>query len=79
MMNTTTSQGEIREHMEVICSKGGHVGTVDHVEGDRIKLTKNDSLDGLHHYISSALVEKVDDKVHLSQDGDEVKRMWSPA
>ena len=33
----------IREHMEVIGADGVHVGTVDHVEGDRIKLTKKDS------------------------------------
>ena len=26
----------IREHMEVIGADGVHVGTVDHVEGDRI-------------------------------------------
>ena len=33
----------IREHMEVIGADGVHVGTVDHVDGDRIKLTKADS------------------------------------
>ncbi len=32
----------IKEHMEVIGADGVHVGTVDHVEGDRIKLTKAD-------------------------------------
>ncbi len=36
----------IREHMEVIGADGGHVGTVDKVEGDRIKLTKKDDPDG---------------------------------
>ena len=33
----------IKEHMEVIGADGVHVGTVYHVDGDRIKLTKNDS------------------------------------
>ena len=33
---------QIREHMEVVGSDGEHVGTVDKVEGDRIKLTKDD-------------------------------------
>ena len=33
---------QIREHMEVIGADGVHVGTVDHVDGDRIKLTKAD-------------------------------------
>ena len=32
--------------MEVIGADGVHVGTVDHVEGDRIKLTKKDSGEG---------------------------------
>ena len=31
---------DIKEHMEVIGADGVHVGTVDKVEGDRIKLTK---------------------------------------
>ncbi|HMC92498.1 MAG TPA: DUF2171 domain-containing protein, partial [Allosphingosinicella sp.] len=40
--------GDIREHMEVIGADGAHVGTVDHVDGDRIKLTKADSGQGSH-------------------------------
>ena len=31
---------DIREHMEIIGADGVRVGTVDKVEGDRIKLTK---------------------------------------
>src|ERR687890_2862276 len=38
--------GQVQEHMEVVGSDGGHVGTVDHVEGDRIKLTRKDDPDG---------------------------------
>ena len=34
---------KIKEHAEVIGADGVHVGTVDRVEGDRIKLTKADS------------------------------------
>ena len=65
----------IREHMEVIGADGVHVGTVDHVEGDRIKLTKADSGQGSHrghhHYISLGLVATVEgDKVRLSANGD---------
>jgi rRNA processing protein Gar1 len=37
---------DIREHMEVVDSTGKHVGTVDKVEGERIKLTRKDSGDG---------------------------------
>ena len=67
----------IREHMEVIGADGVHVGTVDKVEGDRIKLTKKDSGEGAHaghhHYISIGLVADVEgDKVRLSANGDVV-------
>lgn len=72
-----TNTGQIREHMEVIGADDVHVGTVDKVEGDRIKLTKKDSgaqiesatgqHDGHHHYISAGLIAEVEgDKVRLS-------------
>ena len=67
---------QIQEHAEVIGADGVHVGTVDKVDGDRIKLTKNDSpqaQDGQgakHHYISLGLVADVEDgKVRLSATG----------
>ena len=65
---------EIREHMEVIGADGVHVGTVDKVEGKRIKLTKKDSGEGAHkghhHYIDRGLVAGVEgDKVRLSANG----------
>ena len=31
---------QIREHMEVLGSDGGHVGVVDSIEGERLKLTR---------------------------------------
>lgn len=65
----------VRKHMEVIGADGVHVGTVDKVEGNRIKLTKNDSGEGRHkghhHFISGGLVAGVEgDKVRLSANGD---------
>ena len=39
---------DIKEHMEVIGADGVHVGTVDKVDGGRIKLTKKDSGEGSH-------------------------------
>lgn len=65
----------IKEHMEVIGADGIHVGTVDRVEGGRIKLTKKDSGEGSHkghhHYNSTALVAEVEgDKVRLSANSD---------
>lgn len=65
---------DIREHMEVIGADGVHLGTVDHVEGDRIKLTRADS--GVahtdhHHYIPKGLVAAVEgDQVRLSANAD---------
>ena len=73
-MSTATDQ--VKEHLEVVCSKGDHVGTVDHVNGDQIKLTKNDSTDGKHHIFPASLVASVDSKVHLSVDGGELKKVW---
>lgn len=68
-------RNDIREHMEVIGADGVHVGTVDRVEGGRIKLIKADSGEGSHeghhHYISLGLVADVEgDKVRLSANGD---------
>ena len=65
----------IAEHMEVIGADGVHIGTVDKVEGHRIKLTKKDSGEGAHkghhHYISTALVAEVEgSKVRLSANAD---------
>ncbi|MBU3078622.1 DUF2171 domain-containing protein [Sphingomonas quercus] len=61
---------QIREHMEVIGADGTHLGTVDHVDGDRIKLTRQDSGDGRHHYISTGLVAEIEgDTVRLSATG----------
>ena len=66
---------EIKEHMEVIGADGVHVGTVDKVEGGRIKLTKEDSGEGSHkghhHFISKGLVAGVEgNKVRLSANAD---------
>ena len=70
-----TDRDAIKEHMEVIGADGVHVGTVDHLDGDRIKLTKADSgqgsHEGHHHYISLGLVAQVEgDRVRLSANGD---------
>ena len=59
--------------MDVIGADGVHVGTVDSVDGDRIKLTKQDSgaHSGHHHYLSGGLVAEVEgDKVRLSANAD---------
>ena len=66
--------GDITEHMEVIGADGVHVGTVDQIEGSRIKLTKKDSGEGSHkghhHYIDRGLVAGIEgNQVRLSAIG----------
>jgi hypothetical protein len=70
----------IREHMEVIGADGVHIGTVDRVEDNRIKLIRADSGIGHeehHHYIPGGLVAEVEgDKVRLSARGDVVADLF---
>jgi len=65
---------QVREHMEIIGADGVHLGTVDRVEGERIKLVKADSgmaHTGHHHFIPGGLVADVEgDQVRLSANGD---------
>jgi hypothetical protein len=72
-----TSTSTIREHMEVVASCGKRVGIVDAVEGNSIKLTKNDSAaGGQHHFIPVTWVETVDDRVHLNKNSKETFEQW---
>ncbi len=68
----------IREHMEVIGADGGHIGTVDKIEGERIKLTKTDrGSGGQHHYVPVSLVEEVDaDAVRMSFKSELAEQFW---
>jgi hypothetical protein len=75
LLQTETAKMDIKEHMEIIGADGVHVGTVDKVEGGRIKLTKKDSGEGSHkghhHFIDKGLVAGVEgNKVRLSANGN---------
>jgi hypothetical protein len=64
---------EIKEHMTIVGKDGAHVGTVDGVEGNRIKLTKGS--DSQHHYIDKQLVASVEgNTVKLSADATSVRK-----
>lgn len=67
---------QIREHMAVKGSDGQHVGTVDRVEGDRIKLTKSDpDAGGQHHYLDVGAVSEIRDGcLIVSKTADECRR-----
>ncbi len=63
---------QINEHMEIVGADGVHLGTVDKVEGNRIKMTKADSTahGDHHHYLSQGLIAAVDgNQVRLSASG----------
>ena len=71
---------DIREHMEVIGADGVHIGTVDRVEENRIKLIRADSGIGHeehHHFIPRGLVAEVEgDQVRLTARGDVVADLF---
>jgi hypothetical protein len=74
-LQTMTSRDQIKEKMEVIGADGVHVGTVDRVEGDFIKLIRADSgqgsHEGHHHFLPLGLVAGIErDTVRLSANAD---------
>jgi len=71
---------KIKEHMEVCGSDGAHVGTVDYLDGGRIKLTKNDPKSGgQHHLIPVDWVDKIDDKIRLTKSAKDAMAQWQAA
>lgn len=60
----------IKAHMPIFCADGQQHGTVDHLDGDYIKLTKDDG--GQHHWLPLSAVDHVDQHVHLKLHHDEV-------
>ena len=65
--------------MKVHGSDGCPVGSVDRLEGEWIKLTKdNPEAAGEHHYIDLKKVRSVQGEVVcLDQTAEEAKRRWS--
>ena len=64
---------DIKEHAEVVGADGRHVGTVDRVEGERIKLTRSENdpgHQGHHHFIAMKDIASVEGgRVRLSVNG----------
>jgi hypothetical protein len=59
---------QIKEHMEVTDASGQQVGKVDSIEGEQIKLTRSDSPDGRHHFLSFDDLDRIDgDTIYLKQ------------
>ncbi|HYV39279.1 MAG TPA: DUF2171 domain-containing protein [Gemmataceae bacterium] len=73
---TNAGVAGIKEHMDVIASCGKKIGVVDRVEGNAIKLTKKDSPDGLHHFVPTGWIERVDRHVHLTKNSMQTQQEW---
>lgn len=81
----------ITKDMPVIASDGERIGEVDGVEGGgveggagldqdaRIKLKRNTSPDGQHHYVAMSDVARIDEHVHLSRSAADVRAGWMTA
>ncbi len=67
---------QIVPKLEVLSADRQKVGIVDHLDGDRIKLTRHDSSDGQHHYIPLSWVDHVDAHVHLNVPATTVFAGW---
>jgi hypothetical protein len=67
--------GQIQDHMPVVGSDGQPFGTVDHLAGEYIKLTRNDpEAGGEHRYIPLSTVAGLDGGVvRLSMPAGQVK------
>lgn len=74
MATSTTNRDRIREHMPVQCADGERIATVDRVEGNAIKLTKDDR--GAYHWIPLDWVTRVDERVHIDRPGEQARREW---
>jgi hypothetical protein len=64
---------QIKGQMEVKGSDGKHIGTVDAVEGQRLKLASG----GMFHYIDLDMVDSIEDgAVRLNKTAAEATRPW---
>jgi len=65
---------QIRDHTAVLDANGTQVGTVDHVDGSYLKLTKDDG--DRHHWIPLSWVTAADDAVHLDRPQQQAMQAW---
>lgn len=70
---------KIREGLEIVGSDGGHVGTVDGLSGQLLKLKRSDPASGgVHHFLDIALVSGVDEsRITLLIPAEEAQERWS--
>lgn len=69
----TELRAKIVEHLPIKDLDGEHVGTVDRLEGDQIRLTKTEAMEGKDHSLKLSDVRSVDDLgVYLSKRQSEL-------
>jgi hypothetical protein len=67
-VSTRRVEMEICAHMEVVDANDQHVGTVESIEGDRIKMFEKDARDPKELFLNKSQVAEVNiNKVRLSQ------------
>jgi hypothetical protein len=72
-----SSLRDVQEHQEVVGSDGQHIGTVDHIRGDHILLTRTDKdAGGHHHSIPSSWIVQVGDKIEVNRTAAQAKAAW---
>jgi short-subunit dehydrogenase len=73
----TVNASEIIEHAEVLSADNQHIGTVDKVHGNQIKLTRKDSTDAKHHFIPlSWVASATGGEVRLNRNAYVVREHW---
>jgi hypothetical protein len=70
---------DIHEGLKVVGSDGGHVGTVDALVGQLLKLKKNDPASGgTHHFLDIGYIADIENEtVKLLLTAEDAKRRWS--
>lgn len=70
---------DLREGQRVVGSDRGHVGTIDGIEGQLMKLKKNDPASGgVHHYLDVKLIGSTSfNEVVLTVSTAEAMARWS--
>ncbi len=70
--------GNIRPGMDVVGSDNEHLGTVDHVDHNRIKLRRNDPASGgQHHWLAQDMIASVDgNTVRLAMPAGQARQSW---
>ena len=74
MLDFETAHDLIKPHMAIVCSDDKQFATVDGVDANAIKVTRDQA--GKHHYIPLTWITSVDDRVHIDRPGSKAMADW---